>query len=73
MDLTNKRVYISFDSKSLGDSIAWIPYVLEFKKKHDCKVIVYMGNNNTRSSAKTTTGSTSACCGSVQYAPNNSN
>ena len=40
MDLTNKRVYISFDSKSLGDSIAWIPYVLEFKKKHDCKVIV---------------------------------
>jgi autotransporter strand-loop-strand O-heptosyltransferase len=40
MDLTNKRVYISFDSKSLGDSIAWIPYVLEFKKKHNCKVIV---------------------------------
>ena len=40
MDLTNKKVYISFDSKSLGDSIAWIPYVLEFKKKHDCKVIV---------------------------------
>ena len=40
MDLTNKRVYISFDSKSLGDSIAWIPYVLEFKKKHDCKVIL---------------------------------
>ena len=40
MDLTNKKVYISFDSKSLGDSIAWIPYVLEFKKKHDCNVIV---------------------------------
>jgi hypothetical protein len=32
-----------------------------------------MGNNNARSSAKATTGSTSACCGSVQYAPNNSN
>jgi autotransporter strand-loop-strand O-heptosyltransferase len=40
LDLTNKRVYISFESKSLGDSIAWIPYVLEFKKKHNCKVIV---------------------------------
>jgi autotransporter strand-loop-strand O-heptosyltransferase len=40
LDLTNKRVYIAFDSKSLGDSIAWIPYVIEFKKKHNCKVIV---------------------------------
>ena len=36
----NKRVFISFDSRSLGDSIAWIPYVLEFKKKHNCHVIV---------------------------------
>ena len=35
-----KRVYISFDSSSLGDSIAWIPYVLEFQNKHNCKVIV---------------------------------
>jgi hypothetical protein len=40
LDFTNKRVYIAFDSKSLGDSIAWIPYVMEFKKKHNCKVIV---------------------------------
>jgi len=36
----NKRVFISFDSSSLGDSVAWIPYVLEFKKKHNCHVIV---------------------------------
>ena len=35
-----KRVYIAFDSKSLGDSIAWIPYALEFKKKHNCHVII---------------------------------
>lgn len=34
------RVYIALDSKSLGDSIAWIPYALEFKKKHNCHVIV---------------------------------
>lgn len=40
LDLTGRRVYIAFDSKSLGDSIAWIPYVLEFQKKHNCKVIV---------------------------------
>ena len=40
LDYTDKRVYIAFDSKSLGDSIAWMPYVLEFKKKHNCHVIV---------------------------------
>ena len=40
LDYTGKRVYISFDSSSLGDTIAWIPYVLEFKKKHNCHVIV---------------------------------
>lgn len=40
MNYTGKRVYISFDSKSLGDSVAWIPYVLEFKQKHNCHVIV---------------------------------
>jgi autotransporter strand-loop-strand O-heptosyltransferase len=39
-DLSNQRVYISFESSSLGDSIAWIPYVIEFKKKHNCHVIV---------------------------------
>jgi autotransporter strand-loop-strand O-heptosyltransferase len=40
LDYTGKRVYIAFDSKSLGDTIAWMPYVLEFKKKHNCHVIV---------------------------------
>ena len=40
LDYTGKRVYIAFDSSSLGDSIAWMPYVLEFKKKHNCHVIV---------------------------------
>ena len=35
-----KRVYIAFDSKSLGDTLAWFPYALEFKKKHNCHVIV---------------------------------
>jgi len=40
LDYTNKRVYIAFDSSSLGDNIAWIPYVEEFRKKHNCKIIV---------------------------------
>lgn len=40
LNLNNKRVYISFDSKSLGDTLAWIPYVEEFRKKHNCHLIV---------------------------------
>lgn len=32
-------VYIALDSKSLGDTLAWMPYVDEFGKKHGCKVI----------------------------------
>lgn len=40
LDYTDKRVYISFDSSSLGDTIAWIPYCVEFQKKHNCHVIV---------------------------------
>lgn len=45
LDYTGKRVYISFDSKSLGDTIAWLPYALEFKKKHNCHVIVSTHKN----------------------------
>jgi autotransporter strand-loop-strand O-heptosyltransferase len=39
-DLTNKNVLISFESFSLGDTIAWIPYAEEFVKKHNCNVTV---------------------------------
>lgn len=39
MDLTGRRVLISMGSKALGDSIAWMPYVEEFRKKHNCHVI----------------------------------
>jgi autotransporter strand-loop-strand O-heptosyltransferase len=41
-----KRVLISIDSSSLGDSIAWIPYVEEFRKKWNCEVIVSTFWNN---------------------------
>lgn len=37
---TGKRVLISFESKSLGDTLAWFPYVEEFRKKWNCHVIV---------------------------------
>jgi len=40
LNLHNKRVYISFGSKSLGDTLAWVPYLEEFRKKHNCELIV---------------------------------
>lgn len=39
LDLKNKRVFICLESKSLGDTLAWVPYVEEFRKKHGCKVV----------------------------------
>ncbi len=40
LDYSDKRVFINFDSKSLGDTVSWIPYALEFKKAHNCDVVV---------------------------------
>jgi autotransporter strand-loop-strand O-heptosyltransferase len=40
LDLKHKVVLISVDSKSLGDTIAWFPYVEEFRKKHKCNIWV---------------------------------
>jgi len=40
MDLKDRRVLICIDSSSLGDTLAWFPYVEEFQNKHQCKVIV---------------------------------
>ena len=39
-DPIGKKVYVGLDSKSLGDSIAWLPYAEEFRKKWNCEVIV---------------------------------
>ena len=38
LNLKGKNVIISMGSKALGDTIAWIPYVEEFRKKHGCTV-----------------------------------
>jgi autotransporter strand-loop-strand O-heptosyltransferase len=40
LNLEGRRVYIAFDSSSLGDTIAWMPYVEEFRCLHNCEVIV---------------------------------
>jgi autotransporter strand-loop-strand O-heptosyltransferase len=39
IDLSGKRVYVAIDSSSIGDNIAWIAYLDEFRKKHNCKLI----------------------------------
>lgn len=44
-ELIGKKVFISFESKSLGDTLAWIPYCLEFKKKYKCRVVVSTFHN----------------------------
>ena len=44
--LKNSRVFIVFESSSLGDTIAWVPYCEEFRKKHNCHVIVSTFRND---------------------------
>jgi autotransporter strand-loop-strand O-heptosyltransferase len=45
-ELVGKRVFIVFESKSLGDSIAWMPYCLEFQEKYKCIVVVSSFKND---------------------------
>jgi autotransporter strand-loop-strand O-heptosyltransferase len=45
-DATGKRVYIALDSKALGDTLAWFPYIEQFQKKHKCKVICSTFHNH---------------------------
>ena len=39
LNLKDKTVLISMESRSIGDTIAWAPYVVKFAKKHQCKVL----------------------------------
>ena len=43
---SGKRVYIALESKSLGDTMAWFPYIDEFRKKWDCDVVCSTFHNN---------------------------
>ena len=45
-NLEGRRVLISLESKSVGDTVAWAPYAIEFAKKHNCKVILSTFHNN---------------------------
>lgn len=44
-NLTNQKVKISFESKSIGDTLAWAPQVVEFQKQYNCEVYVSTFHN----------------------------
>jgi autotransporter strand-loop-strand O-heptosyltransferase len=45
-DATNKRVYVALSSKALGDTLAWFPYIEEFGKVHNCKMVTSTFHND---------------------------
>ena len=45
-EIKGKRVFITFESKALGDTLAWIPYCLKFKEVYQCHVIVSTFKND---------------------------
>lgn len=42
---TEKRIIIVLDATPMGDRICWMPYVEEFRKKHNCTVFAATGFN----------------------------
>lgn len=43
---SNNRFFISFESKSLGDTLAFIPYVEKFRRQKNCKVVCSTFHND---------------------------
>jgi autotransporter strand-loop-strand O-heptosyltransferase len=39
LNLENETVIISMETRSIGDTIAYAPFAIEFAKKHKCKVL----------------------------------
>jgi autotransporter strand-loop-strand O-heptosyltransferase len=46
LDFKDKQVMICFESKSLGDNLAWIPYVEKFRKENNCEVVCSSFHND---------------------------
>tara|TARA_Y100000590_G_scaffold333886_1_gene379843 strand:- start:182 stop:1150 length:969 start_codon:yes stop_codon:yes gene_type:complete len=42
--IRGKSVYIIFQSKGLGDTLAWFPYVEQFRIENECNVKVFLPN-----------------------------
>ena len=40
LSLKDKRVFVVLESSSLGDTLAWTPFIKEFKEKNECELIV---------------------------------
>jgi autotransporter strand-loop-strand O-heptosyltransferase len=45
LNLEGETVLISMESSSIGDTIAWIPYGVEFQRKHKCKLLISTFHN----------------------------
>ena len=45
-DAKNKKVYVHLESSAIGDTLAWFPPIEEFRKKHNCHVIVSTFRND---------------------------
>ena len=45
-NLEGKNVKVSFESKSIGDTLAWMPQVARFAKIYECNVTVSTFHNN---------------------------
>ena len=43
---SGKVVFVKIDGYALGDNIAWIPYIEEFRKKHNCIMICSTFHND---------------------------
>ena len=52
MDLEDKLVLVDITSVSLGDVISWIPYCEEFRKKHNCNLMVRASVSDLFSSSR---------------------
>ena len=46
LDFKGKQAMICFESKSLGDTLAWIPYVEKFRKENNCEVVCSTFHND---------------------------
>ena len=45
LDLKDKIVKVSLESKSIGDTLAWTPQILEFAKTQQCKIAISTFHN----------------------------
>lgn len=46
LDLENKRVFVMLDSRSLGDTLSWVPQIVEFSRVNRCKLVLCTFHND---------------------------